>query len=56
MPRRRIGQETLFQVAPKRSPLDEIAGLVDWAVIAARLEVIDAAPKGEASWTPARTP
>ncbi len=52
MPRRRIGQETLFQVAPKRSPLDEITGLVDWAVIAARLEVIHAAPKGEASWPP----
>jgi transposase, IS5 family len=52
MPRRTIGQEMLFQGAPKRSPLDEITGLVDWALIAARLEVIHAAPKGEASWPP----
>jgi transposase, IS5 family len=52
MPRRRIGQETLCQDAPKRSPLDEITGLVDWGVIAARLEVIQASPKGEASWPP----
>jgi IS5 family transposase len=52
MPRRRIGQETLFQDAPKRSSLDEIAMLIDWAAVSARLEVIHASAKGEASWPP----
>ena len=52
MPRRRIGQETLFQEAPKRSPLDEIAALIDWAPVAAALDVVHASPKGEASWPP----
>lgn len=52
MPRRRIGQETLFQEAPKRSPLDEIAGLIDWGPVEAALDVVHASPKGEASWPP----
>ena len=29
MPRRRIGQETLFQEVPKRSALDEIVTPID---------------------------
>lgn len=52
MPRRRIGQETLFQDAPKTSALDEIEALIDWAPVAAALDVIHAAPRGEASWPP----
>jgi IS5 family transposase len=52
MPRRRIGQETLFQEAPKRSSLDEIEGLIDWAPVETALDVIHAAPRGEASWPP----
>jgi IS5 family transposase len=52
MPRRRIGQEMLFQDAPKCSSLDEIAGLIDWAPIEVALDVIHAAPRGEASWPP----
>lgn len=52
MPRRRIGQERLFQEEPKRSSLDEIADLIDWSPVEAALEVIHAAPRGEASWPP----
>lgn len=52
MPRRRIGQETLLQDRPKRAALDEIVELIDWMPIAARLEVVHAAPRGEASWPP----
>jgi IS5 family transposase len=52
MPRRRIGQETLFQDAPKRSSLDEIEALIDWGPVEAALGVIHAAPRGEASWPP----
>ncbi len=52
MPRRRIGQETLLTDPAKPSSLDEIAGLIDWSSIAARLEVIHSAPRGEASWPP----
>jgi IS5 family transposase len=52
MPRRRIGQEALFQETPKRSSLDEIAGLIDWAPVEAALDVVHASPKGEASWPP----
>lgn len=52
MPRRRIGQETLFEEAPKRSSLDDIATLIDWAPVAAALDVVHAAPRGEASWPP----
>ncbi|MGI9416716.1 MAG: transposase, partial [Geminicoccaceae bacterium] len=39
-------------VREKRSSLDELAGLIDWAPIERRLEVIHAAPWGEASWPP----
>jgi transposase, IS5 family len=52
MPRRRIGQETMFDVPAERSSLDEIAGLIDWAPIDARLAVVHSAPRGEASWPP----
>jgi IS5 family transposase len=52
MPRRRIGQEALFQDAPKRSSLDEIEGLIDWAPVEAALDIVHAAPRGEASWPP----
>ncbi|MEZ5930777.1 MAG: transposase [Alphaproteobacteria bacterium] len=52
MPRRRIGQETLLCCSEKRSSLDEIDGLIDWAPIERRLEVIHSAPRGEASWPP----
>lgn len=52
MPRRRIGQEVLFEAPLKRGSLDEIVGLVDWSPVAARLEVIHSAPRGEASWPP----
>lgn len=52
MPRRRIGQETLFKDPPKRSSLDEIAGLIDWAPVETALDAVHAAPRGEASWPP----
>ena len=52
MPRRRIGQETLLNDAPKRSSLDEIEALIDWVPVEAALNVIHAAPRGEASWPP----
>jgi IS5 family transposase len=52
MPRRLIGQETMFEVPEMRSSLDDIADLIDWALIERRLEVIHAAPRGEASWPP----
>ena len=52
MPRRRIGQETLFQDPSKRSSLDEIAGLIDWAPVETALDAVYAAPRGEASWPP----
>jgi len=52
MPRRRIGQERLFEDPPKVTPLDEIATLIDWSVVAMHLDVIYSAPRGEASWPP----
>ena len=52
MPRRRIGQEALLREADKRSPLDEIAELIDWAPIDRELDVIYSARRGEASWPP----
>lgn len=52
MPRRRIGQETLFEAGSKRTSLDEISGLIDWSPIEARLEAIHSSPRGEASWPP----
>ena len=52
MPRRRIGQEELFAAGDRRSSLDDLLALIDWSEVAARLEVIHAAAKGEASWPP----
>jgi len=52
MPRRRIGQEALFQDMPKRSSLDEIEGLIDWSPVEAALDIVHSAPRGEASWPP----
>jgi IS5 family transposase len=52
MPRRRIGQETLLHEAAKRSSLDEIAELIDWAPIERELDVIYSSRRGEASWPP----
>lgn len=52
MPRRRIGQETLFEPAARRSSLDDLAGLLAWDEIEGRLSVVHAAPVGEASWPP----
>jgi hypothetical protein len=46
MPRRRIGQETMFGANEKRSSLDEITALIDWAPIERQLDVIHAAPRG----------
>ena len=55
MPRRQIGQERIaFAVghASKRSPLDEVTALVDWAEVDRLLSGISAAAKGEAGWPP----
>lgn len=52
MPRRRIGQEELFAAGDRGSPLDDLLSLIDWSEVAARLEVVHAAAKGEASWPP----
>jgi IS5 family transposase len=52
MPRRRMGQETMFDVSEKCSSLDKIAALIDWAPIERQLDVVDSAPRGEASWLP----
>lgn len=52
MAHRRIGQEALFPRGSRRSSLDEIADLIDWSPIEARLSVVYAAPRGEASWPP----
>jgi len=52
MPRRRIGQEALFEPDLRRSSLDDLAGLLAWNEIEGRLSVVYAAPVGEASWPP----
>lgn len=52
MPCRRIGQETLFEDAPKRTSLDEIAELIDWSVLETHLTPMYSSPRGEASWPP----
>ena len=52
MAHRQIGQEALFPRESRRSSLDEIADLIDWSPIEARLLVAYAAPRGEASWPP----
>ncbi len=52
MAHRRIGQEALFPRESRRSSLDQIADLIDWSPIEARLLVVYAAPRGGASWPP----
>ena len=52
MARRRIGQETMFAANEKRSSLDEIAALIDWAPVERQLDVIHSASRGEAGWPP----
>ena len=47
MAHRGIGQEALFPRASHRSSLDEIADLIDWSPIKARLSVVYAAPRVE---------
>lgn len=55
MSRRKIGQEELRFAAPgatRRSSLDELTGLIDWAPVAQRLDDIHSAAKGEPAWPP----
>ena len=52
MPSRQIGQEVLLPAPEKRSSLDEIISLIDWAPIEQQLDVIYSAQRGEASWPP----
>jgi IS5 family transposase len=55
MARRQIGQEHLTiedDRADRRSSLDEMATLVDWASINRHLDGIYASARGEAGWPP----
>lgn len=53
MPRRRIGQETFaFEARDRSTALDELDCLIDWRPVAAALEVIPVAMRGEAAWPP----
>lgn len=55
MSRRRIGQESLgFGDGSKarRSSLDDLAGLIDWAPVERHLADISGAAKGEPAWPP----
>lgn len=54
MARRRIGQEMLRLSVDRgrRSPLDDLAGLVDWTPIDRQLDDISCAAKGEPAWPP----
>lgn len=55
MPRRQIGQERIafsIRQASKRSSLDEISALLNWAEVDRLLLGISAATKGEAGWPP----
>ena len=55
MGRRRIGQERLGFVAERggrRSCLDDLTTLIDWALVEQHLEVISCAAKGEPAWPP----
>lgn len=52
MPRRRIDQQRLFREPGRRSSLDEITTRIDWAPIAAQLDVVHASARGEASGPP----
>jgi len=55
MGRRRIGQET-FGFVPERSArrscLDDLVALIDWAPVERHLAVISCAAKGEPAWPP----
>ena len=54
MSRRRIGQGALVFSAEsqRRSSLDELAALIDWAAVEPLLNGISAAAKGEPAWPP----
>jgi IS5 family transposase len=55
MSRRTIGQEELRlgpQAASRRSSLDELTCLIDWAPLAVALDGIHSARKGEPAWPP----
>jgi len=55
MGRRRIGQEKLGFAGTRgdrRSFLDDLEGLIDWAPVERRLAVIVCAAKGEPAWPP----
>ena len=54
MARRRIGQERLRLSVDRcrRSPLDDLSGLVDWTAIDRQLDDISCAVKGELAWPP----
>ena len=55
MSRRKIGQEELMftgPAAPRRSSLDELTCLIDWAPVAQQLDDINSAAKGEPAWPP----
>jgi IS5 family transposase len=55
MARRKIGQEE-FPFAPRepsrRSLLEDLVGLINWAPLAAELDGIHSASKGEPAWPP----
>lgn len=55
MSRRKIGQEVLkfiTQGSGRRSALDDLVSLIDWAPVERRLECIHCAAKGELAWPP----
>lgn len=53
MARRRVGQETrCFGEAGKRSDLDSLSGLIDWAAAERLMADISSAAKGEQGWPP----
>jgi Helix-turn-helix domain/Transposase domain (DUF772) len=55
MSRREIGQEGLTfapSVGIRRSSLDELTGLIEWAPLARQLDEIHSVAKGEPAWPP----
>jgi IS5 family transposase len=55
MSRRAIGQEELTIIYPRhgrRSSLDDLTNLIDWAPVAQQLDSINSAVKGEPAWPP----
>ena len=55
MSRRRIGQETFAFGNPgvgRRSALDDLHDLIDWAPIERQLAVVSSSAKGEPAWPP----